>query len=843
MKNIIENINYYKSRSANRLQSEQLSYIPYLEKDQIECTVNTYFMSGKRYIINQYNHLCIRLKYLKYRPGTYRKRNKYNNLNTPMITLVDEDIIQPFALFVDGRFIPWDIISISICQNSIYLLIDISRLDGKFKNIIGLKNAQILTLPEYVKYSTNEEKSNYNVLFSFNDVGEFSTDNVSYSLIIKKDPHICTSYINTYDNISALDVSSSFKDIKGKRVNIDKCKLFNENVFLFVNGLFSVGEKDNIKRGTDWDYLDHRDDDFNDFSPKIQLVQSDETLPTNPDIRFDKDNLTINNGKNESSDKYDIIICINTDYSNSIDNIINAENSFVQPIAASINDTGNSPIFYDRLNTPFEMDMDRNIDYSSNVANAIRTMLAYNSNVFKDVFYKTSNLEIIEKSGSWVNSTKKNTDNTLWIPRKHNGVTEEFIIMLVNGRLYTYHHAIKYKANYCIIPITGINDDDKIEFLKFKNVNNNIFDITVGEPNSSDPDYGLYYSSDIINDNLVLFSNEASYGDSNSIENAYTYPIDGDQHFPINFSIETDSDNVMKIILEDTFYTGKQLKAAYKNRYVHAQYKVPVNDTNYTQFSIDLGDKFAFCNDYNKFMIFLNGCKLDSDHYRLVLPVRTTTPFYEFKLYLATPISEGDNIDVIYTPSIMKDIVYTPNIDISGSIVVDKSILNYGIGTDLFMVWVNGRKVPSSNIIDIGANRMHIISDELSTKNLCITKYIPDIEILINDFQDQLSTWDWVISRLSNEEICDMLGITPEGLTNHNPDINEGSVSIKSIMHEIIREWYLSNPRVDTTKTFVYDYTDVDKSAIDSYDSSGNIIIAAIDANHTENVDGTVWSE
>ncbi len=842
MKDLIKNINYYKSRSASNLQSEQVSYIPYLETDQIECTVNTYIMGGKRYIFNQYNHLCIRLKYLRYRPNTYRNRNRYNNLNTPMITLINEKIIQPFALFIDGRFIPWDIISISICPNASYLVIDISRLDGKFKDIIGLKYAQILTLPEYVYYSLNGESlEDYNVLFSFNDKGEFSTDNPVYSIIMNKDPHICTSYMSTNESVNAIDISSTLSDINGNPIKIDKCKLFSENVFLFVNGLFSTGSKKNIKRATDWDYLDHSEDDFTDFAPKLQIVQSDEILNNNPNIRFDKVNLTINDGKNTEFDKYDFVICINTEYSNSIDNMSNAENSFIQPIAQSINESGEIPDFYTELSAPFEMNMDRENDYDSNIVNSIRTMLAYNSNVFKETFRKSSNLEIIEKTGKWVNNTKKVSDNTLWIPRRHNNMSEEFIIMLVNGKLYTYDHAIKYKANYCIIPITGINDDDIIEFLRFKNVNNNTFDLVVGVEEVDDPNYGSYYSSDIINDNLLLFSNEASY--TNPENSPYTYPIDGEQHFPVDYSIETDSDGVMKIVLEDTFYTGKNLKAVYKNRYVHVQYKVPVNNTDYTQFSINLGDKFAFCNDYERFMIFLNGYKLDSNHYRLVLPVRTTTPFYEFKLYLATPINEGDNIDVIYTPSLMKDIVYEPDIEISGNIIVDKSILKYGLGSELFMVWVNGKKVPSSSINDISANRMHIISDELSTKNLCITKYIPDIEILLNDFQSQSSVWDTVISKLSNEEICNMLGINPAGLTNQELDINKDSVDIKSIMYEIIREWYLSNPRVDTTKTFVYDYSDIDQSIIEEYDDNGNILLAAADANHRDNLDGTPWVE
>ena len=115
--------------------------------------------------------------------------------------------------------------------------------------------------------------------------------------------------------------------------------------------------------------------------------------------------------------------------------------------------------------------MDKNIDYNTNIVNAIKTMLKYDSNSFQETFKRTSNLEITEYTGEWVNKTTRQ-DNTLWVPRRHNYMNEEFIIMLVNGKLYKYDHAIKYRANYCIIPITDIDDNDKIEFLRFKNINN-----------------------------------------------------------------------------------------------------------------------------------------------------------------------------------------------------------------------------------------------------------------------------------------------------------------------------------------------------------------------------------
>ena len=42
---------------------------------------------------------------------------------------------------------------------------------------------------------------------------------------------------------------------------------------------------------------------------------------------------------------------------------------------------------------------------------------------------------------------------------------------------------------------------------------------------------------------------------------------------------------------------------------------------------------------------------------------------------------------------------------------------------------------------------------------------------------------------------------------------------------------------VDTTEPFVYDYTDVDKTAIEGQDSGGNNLLMAGDSNRTDNID------
>ena len=73
MKQIIENINSYKLKSADPLKNQQIAYIPTVNDDQIECMVFSYLIDGKRTLINQSTQACFKLHYLKFKPMLPRK--------------------------------------------------------------------------------------------------------------------------------------------------------------------------------------------------------------------------------------------------------------------------------------------------------------------------------------------------------------------------------------------------------------------------------------------------------------------------------------------------------------------------------------------------------------------------------------------------------------------------------------------------------------------------------------------------------------------------------------------------------------------------------------------------
>lgn len=807
MKQVIENINLHKLKSADSLKDQQIAYIPRLNKNQIECMVQSYLIDGKRTIIDQARQVCFKLKYLNFKSMPPRKSITFKNGIWDMRELIDSNVILPFMLFINGLFVTWDRIRIAIGQENYFLVV---RCDSMYlDNKEDIKFAQIITLPshtsliiDYSRYYMDE-----NTLFAFNERGDFDVSGIFKIINTTGAHHMMFKYWSSLNGVNAVPI---FYDTS--------IKLTDENVVLFIDGRLATGDKEKIKKAHDGEY---KNQETGAITPCLDFETSDEELEPNPKIRFDSTLLTIGDGTNESGKMYSFGVFVNHKYTSTADNISRVSLEGLAPLIHEQNAGENNPEYLQDLQKPFEMAMDRTKAYDENVANAIKTMLSYNPWLFNSVYKDKSNLIIEEYDGFWALSNM-NEDGVIQIPRQHSSTVDEYILMMVNGTIYQYYYMCKYVANKYIIPIQGINPEDTIELLRFRNVNNGVTNLTVNKEDGFRP-----YSSEIINEEMVLFSTETD------LEH-FDFPADGLQHFPVEYSLETNSDGEIQITLTNEFYYGKPLKVAYKNRFQHFWFNLTETTDKFT---VNLGDKFMYCNDYSKYLVFYNGKRLGSDHFRLTLPVRPTTPFYKFDIYLTMPIKNGDRLDVVYVPSLMQDVIMTPEVPTSGDIVVDRSAINHGLTTDLYMVWINGKKIPASRISDIDSTHMRIITDEQSTETVCITKYIPDIDAITNIFKDNEALWDKIMKQLTNEEIYKLLGIYGDTLTNTEESVYADAVNIRAIMFELIREQFMMNPRVDITGPFIYDYQDVDQTAIEGYDSGDNAILPVADANRSDNLD------
>jgi len=838
MNQILDVINNCRTRSENYLIDNQIAYIPRVNKDQIDYLCYNYFVDGRliRYI-PQGPKCCFKLKYLHFKMRKIRPYKYISGIHS-LVDLVKNNVIYPLMLFINGKFIPLDLIFITISDEKYYMMVDSTNTTFA-DDCRNLKYAQIVELPDGCVYEKDYSSSNddSSVMLTFDDEGQFDIFSTKYSIrYLKPNSDMIFNTYTTNRNIPSNTVNA-FPILEG----VNDVKLTSSNVLLFRDGLLSINPIDKIRKAHDANYKT----ESGRVNPCIEFVTDDDPLPVIPSINFRGSFISVDNGENVDGVRYDICVFINTNYTPSIDNYTRFTSNSIEEHSIRENYGEEMPEYWKQAIKPFELKMSRDKSYEDNVTDAINNIYAHNPSIFNDVFKNNTNLLFDERDYDWLihNTTP---DSILVIPRKHSYMQDEYFLIFVNGELYRYRHAGKYIASNYYLPIQNIHESDSIEIMRFQNINNGTIPIII---NANDG--FVDRSNELINEDMILFSRETD-------TDYFEFPEDGLQHFPVEYTIEFNEEGHSRITLSNEFYYGKQLIAVSSSRFKHFCYYTDETPENSIDLGIDLGDKFMYCNDYSKYMVFYNGRKLNSDHYRLTLPVRPTTPFSEFKIYLTFPVAKGDNIDVVYAPAFMKDFVANydlselpskdPNKYINSDIIVDKSMLTYPLSSKLFMVWINGRKIPESHITDIDSTRIRINTDEKSIHNVCITKYTPDIDALCEAFTKNASIWDKITANFTLDDIALILGIDGVTIQNIEQNIYAGAVNIKAIMYELIREHYISNESIDISEGFIYDYQDVDQSImltetdedgnqIPVEDSSGNTILEALDSDATDNLD------
>jgi hypothetical protein len=776
MSTVIEQITALRSESTSSLIEQQKSLIPHDITDETFHKVSLeYIIDGNRTLVED-NKICLQMNCLPFKPIPEDSLIDMQNIKDAYLNLYTDELINPIALFCNGRFIRWSNLEIISQQGHYYILIDNVRDEySEFIDAIESDTfvVKLYFIPTNVDYAENGPlEQDRDCLFAFNEEGRLDADNNPFITIYSKNSDLIhKDWIATGTVVNAFDTE----------VNISYC-LDNINFIIY---------KDNVL------YPD----------AKVSVIGP-----------F----LTIDDGSVEGN--YTISFYYNGRVHKSHNNIARVDPAVLQPYVQKINAGEEVPDYIMNLLTTFELDYDSSISYDENMLKSAKTIIEYNSDLFNEVYASNSTLDIYRVDGKWVLS-HLNTAGYLDIPRRRWHENDGFVIMLVNGELYKYYYTHTYYANRFRVSVQDIVEDDIVEFLFFKDACNHTLDITVNE----DDEYTAY-ATHYRNDGMNIFSNET---DSTLFE----YPSDGEQCFAVKHKFLTNADGESKITFDNPFYYGKQLKLTYRNQFRYFFYKFSQEDEDKNDIAVDIGTDFIYCPDYSKYMVFLNGRYLGTDQYRLVLPNRDTVPFYKYSIYLTRPIKADDFLEVFYVPILINDIATYDSIETNGEIVVDTSKLTYALTNNTYMIWVNGRKIPADHITNISRNKVMINTDTKSINSVCVTKYIEDNDYLSEIFSNNESLWDKIVSNLSHEEICTLLGIDDITLTNTEDKAFGETYPITSVMWEIIRDFYMCNPSVDITEPFVYDYIDEDtKAAIEGQDSGGNYILDAYNADREDSI-------
>lgn len=778
-------ITMYKSERSEAKLGQQLFAIPRKENDMIQSQVFYYYVGDRRRTAVDFTcEICLHLNYLKTKSVTARQYLALQESTTPMEDLINNDLIHPFLLFIGGYFIPWENITVIASQEEYDLLVH--GLSAEYFDKINgddgvIESAYVIGLPDSIEYRQGGFAITDKTLFAFNEAGEFITSGEGY---------ICIE--NFEANVDLIDqtvtnTSFIFSDDP-------MYKYFPENVFVFTDGKYD-GDADAKILATAAYLYNGQLPTANNIHCRI-FHNTKITTPTYDNIR----KLSITNNSEQ--------------------------------IIGTL--TGNNPSDYvEKIANSFDPSMSRDKNFTTNKTEYLDYLAAYDSALFNRVYQSNKDFIELEVDYNWV-MTHRDEDGYLKIPRRFQDGINYYIIIMVNGELYEYYRNHKYEFGYFYCPVQNIVDGDSIEIMYFKSARN--FEISAKI--TADQTY-MNLDKDIYNTDLRIFS---SYTE----DTYFTFPSDGIQQFPVEYTLEYDPDNskLLRVRFTNTAYYGKNVTLCSSRRFKYFLFNAEASeDPNApAYFSIDLGNKFNYCNEYDRFLVFYNGKRLINDLYRLILPNRTTTPFYKAMIYLCVPINAGDRVEVFYLPHHFVDI-YDKEADNdlpeNGVIQLNKDLLSFSLDKELCSVWINCKKLPPSAIVNVGSNKLQVVTNQTSRKDVRVTTMIGD-EDLYEEFKTRFETvtsvWDEALS-LATSDPSILMGLNQPIIEDTDPEAFPDIIPTTAIMHEIIRDWYMANEVVDTTKPFVYDYDDVDQSDIIGTDPAGNTLLGAADSNREDNLD------
>lgn len=500
------------------------------------------------------------------------------------------------------------------------------------------------------------------------------------------------------------------------------------------------------------------------------------------------------------------------------------------------------------LISTFDFDHDRDTKYEENLNNALKYITRYDFSLFKDLFTQDTNIKSFTYTG-FDFKAKADGKGYVSLSRKNcsDGI-EDVIIMFVNHKLYKYMIDVMYTTNTIKVPIFGILNDDHVEILMFTKCNNSVYDIKVDSAEDE-----VYVHPDLNLDDCYIMSEECP-------DAVYDVPDnpEGRKQYIVDFTY-TKSGDSYHVNFKKDYYYGKTLTLVPKRQFRYYRFKQKNG-----QYKVILPTQFNYCHDPNRYLIFVNGKKIDRTEYTITI-MNEDRPFDRLILYISTILDEGDYIDIFYIPEILVEKYKLDKMAKSGLLMLEDEKGNanyptaYPLSKDTAMVFVNGLKVNPLDIKDVSLNTMLINVDKYirnadgsiavdgygnqvinshqvdSVDNITILEYavgdkeaagyleglyeqIPEGEEYdpskINFNHSASDAWKNLIKTLLNKysaEGCDYEGLKKifgNIFENENPAQNykDNFADLRSILYDVILDYYLERNDVTTGEPFVYDF-------------------------------------
>ena len=493
------------------------------------------------------------------------------------------------------------------------------------------------------------------------------------------------------------------------------------------------------------------------------------------------------------------------------------------------------------LITTFDFDHEFGKPYEENIANAAKYITRYDYRIWRDAFIKGLNIKSLSYTGK---DFKLMSDDKGYVhfSRDRNDTIEDVVIMFVNHKVYQYMIDVVYDTNTINLPIFGILDNDHVEIIKFSKCNNKILDIVVQDENTPvyiHPAYDLE-ECDIMSEYCP--------------DNVYNVPdsLDGRKQYIVERTYTRDGDMYL-IKFENPEYYGMNLKIVPKRQFRYYRFKQRDG-----QYNIILPTQFNYCHDPNRYLVFINGKKLNRSQYTITI-MNKYRPFDKLVLYIATILDEGDYVDIFYIPESLVEKYKQETMSIGGVLTLsDIDVSNYPttypFSKETVMVFINGLKVNPLDIRDVTLNSMLIDVDKyIRDKDGNIIMDANNNKIINPHRVDSLNDITIVEFTVGDKEVSGYLeGLyeqIPEGeeynpdnidftksasdmwkdtITNiintygedglkkyygeyfniesPAPDFSKYFVNLKSVLYDVVIDYYLDHDNATTGEPFVYDF-------------------------------------
>lgn len=494
-----------------------------------------------------------------------------------------------------------------------------------------------------------------------------------------------------------------------------------------------------------------------------------------------------------------------TDSNKSKDNITNPYNREAVINRLSMNQI---PKHIVKLAESFDFTFDKNLEYEENIKKALIYIMSYNSSFMNEIYRQTSNIESRIYKGR---DLKLIMDETGYVSmsRRINGSMNNYPIIFHNGNLYNYYNQIEYKHKNFKFPIVDVLDSDIIEIMFFKNIDNRTYPLYLP---SGDSDIRILDSSIDLN-HMKLYTINPEINKFNIERSERT-------QYEVPFTAKRLEDNNIEIILGDSFHYDRKLTLT-SDRQFRYMSKIVQKDT----IDVMLSSDFIFCTEINKYMVFINGRKLDSGNYKLTI-AKPNLPFDDISIYLNIPLTKGDKIEIFYVPEPLEEIVLKPRMNNNGILVIDRNKISYDLDEELYLIFINGRKMNRTDMKKMNSNRLKIVTNLKSIRNVSIIRHIPNNTILSTIFRSIHSDIDDVYDNVDITEL-ERLFESNNTYNDTENDIKRNEISMDKVLYHIIQDYYM-RPYINNGDVFDYEFDEFESEFEE--DSDTNSILTTMNA-------------